>query len=282
MNGGFHPRDCVTRLYIPRAEGGRGLRSVEDCVEQARKSLEMYVQNSKEKLVGSVRKKVLENVETSEAFKARRKAENVGGGEGKPLHGQFARQNKDQRSEIMWMGLKIGQLKRETEALIVAAQDQAIRTNYIKAKIDTTEDNPKGRMCNQRDETVSNIVTAFPKMAQKECKKGHDNVAKAVHWDPTGKCGFQRAGKWYEYVPYGVLDNEGYKIPWDFNIQQIMASKQEDSDIIVVNKQGKNCQITDVAKVIPIVMGADEEDEQTEHYQNLTRELRKVWNIRQK
>ena len=30
-----------------------------------------------------------------------------------------------------------------------------------------------------------------------------------------------------EHVPEGVLDKEGYKIPRDFNIQQIMASKQE-------------------------------------------------------
>jgi len=32
MNGGFHPRDCVARLYVPIKDGGRGLISVEDCV----------------------------------------------------------------------------------------------------------------------------------------------------------------------------------------------------------------------------------------------------------
>ena len=30
MKGGLHPRDCVTRLYVPRKHGGRGLISVED------------------------------------------------------------------------------------------------------------------------------------------------------------------------------------------------------------------------------------------------------------
>ena len=40
MNGGFHPRDCVARLYVPRKDGGRGLISVEDCVNQAKISLE--------------------------------------------------------------------------------------------------------------------------------------------------------------------------------------------------------------------------------------------------
>ena len=35
--------------------------------------------------------------------------------------------------------LKEGKLKRETEALIIAAQDQAIRTNYIKTMVDKSE-----------------------------------------------------------------------------------------------------------------------------------------------
>ena len=68
--------------------------------------MEKCVQNGQEKVVvsQSVREKVLENVETSQAFKARRKAENVGDWEDKPLHGQFARQKKDQRSMgNMWM-----------------------------------------------------------------------------------------------------------------------------------------------------------------------------------
>lgn len=48
------------------------------------------VQNSQEKVVVSVWEKVLENGETSQAFKARRKAENVSDWHGKPLHFQSA------------------------------------------------------------------------------------------------------------------------------------------------------------------------------------------------
>ena len=36
MSGGLHPADCVVRLYVPRKHGGRGLISVEDCINQAR------------------------------------------------------------------------------------------------------------------------------------------------------------------------------------------------------------------------------------------------------
>lgn len=73
------------------------------------------------------------------------------------------------------------------------------------------------------DETVANIVRA--------CliyKRGTIILPKWSIGDLAGKCGFQRADKCYEHVPEGVLDKEGYKIPRDFNIQQIMASKQED------------------------------------------------------
>jgi len=82
------------------------------------------------------------------------------------LHGQsgFARQNKglDQKNEKTWMWLRTGQLKRETEAAqdqairtnYIKAKIQAIRTNYIKAKIDKTREKPNCRMCNQMDKTV--------------------------------------------------------------------------------------------------------------------------------
>ena len=41
--------------------------------------------------------------------------------------------------EKTWTWLRKGNLKRETESLIIAAQNNAIRTNYIKAKIDKTQ-----------------------------------------------------------------------------------------------------------------------------------------------
>ena len=43
MYGALHPKSDVDRLYIPRKEGGRGLISIEDCVELAIRGLEVYV-----------------------------------------------------------------------------------------------------------------------------------------------------------------------------------------------------------------------------------------------
>ena len=96
--------------------------------------------------------------------------------------GQFARQGENQRSEETWTWLKEGKLKRETEALIVAAQDQAIRTNYVKASIDKSQADPKCRIYKQGNETISHIISACPKLAPKEYKRRHDNVARAKMW----------------------------------------------------------------------------------------------------
>ena len=39
LNGALHPRSDVDRLYIPRDEGGRGLTSIEDMIEQEKLTL---------------------------------------------------------------------------------------------------------------------------------------------------------------------------------------------------------------------------------------------------
>ncbi len=47
---------------------------------------------------------------------------------------------------------------RETESLLIAAQNNAIRTNRIKARIDKTQQNSKCRLCGDRDETINHII----------------------------------------------------------------------------------------------------------------------------
>ena len=43
MYGALHPKSDVDRLFIPRKKGGRGLISIEDCIELAIRGLELYV-----------------------------------------------------------------------------------------------------------------------------------------------------------------------------------------------------------------------------------------------
>jgi len=115
---------------------------------------------------------------------------------------------------------KEGKLKRE--ALIIAAQDQAIRTKFIKTMVDKSQNDPKCRICMQNNETINHIVSSCSKLAQKEYKRRHDNVARAIHWDLSGKCGFERNERWYDHVPESVLENDDYKILWDLVCEQTL------------------------------------------------------------
>ena len=55
------------------------------------------------------------------------------------MRGQYMREmDENIDKDKSWGWLKDGDLKACTEALICAAQDQALRTNYVKHHIDNT------------------------------------------------------------------------------------------------------------------------------------------------
>ena len=60
---------------------------------------------------------------------------------------------------------KKGKFKRETESLLIAAQNYAKRTNHIKARIDKTQQNRKCSLCGDRDETINHIISECSKAA---------------------------------------------------------------------------------------------------------------------
>ena len=111
--------------------------------------------------------------------------------EEKALHGQCLRQTKEVRSEQSWVWLQNGDLKRETESLIVAAQNQSMKTNLVKAKIDKSQKDTLCRLCKKADESIDHVVSGCSKLAQKEYKRKHDNLGKIVHWKLTRKCNFE-------------------------------------------------------------------------------------------
>ena len=124
----------VDRLYIPRKEGGRGLISIEDCVELAIRCLEVHVHGSKERLIQAARGGKIDGLEAVSVLKRSKKEKRLEDWEEKVLHGQYLRQTEKVRSDQCWAWLQNGYLKRETESLIVAAQNQGIRTNVAKVE----------------------------------------------------------------------------------------------------------------------------------------------------
>ena len=104
--------------------------------------------------------------------------------EGNELYGHFKRLMNNISHDNTWTWLRKGNFKRETESLLMAAQNSAIRTNHIKARIDKTQQNSKCRLCGDRYETVNHIIS--------ECSNYHRRSTRLdttwwARWS-TGKC----------------------------------------------------------------------------------------------
>ena len=91
--------------------------------------------------------------------------------------------------------LRNGKFKRERESLLIVTQDNAMRTNHIKVRIDKTQQNSKCRLCGDRDETTNHIISECSKLALKEYKTRHDWVSKVIHWEMSQKFKFYHTKK---------------------------------------------------------------------------------------
>ena len=67
--GTMHPKSDVDRLHIPGKEGGRGLISIEDCVELAIRGLEVYIHRSEEILIQAARGDKVDGLEAVSVLK---------------------------------------------------------------------------------------------------------------------------------------------------------------------------------------------------------------------
>ena len=188
------------------------------------------------------------------------------------MYGQFVREMPEEiDKDLSWKWLVQSDLKVQSEATICAAQEQALRTNYTKNKIDKTSENPLCRMCGERGETVQQLICEYKKLAQRSYKRRHDAVAKLVHWKFCEKHNLERKEKWYEHCPEGIVEDDYVKLIRDINIQCDNVMEARRPDFILVDKKAKLCVIVDVA-----VPGGcrirEKEIVKIEKYQNLKRE----------
>ena len=99
MYGTLHPKSDVDRLYIPCKEEGRGLISIEDCVELSVSGLEAYVHGSEERLIQASRGDKIDGLEAAGVLKISKKAKKLEDWDEKVLHGQYLRYTKEVRSD---------------------------------------------------------------------------------------------------------------------------------------------------------------------------------------
>ena len=105
--GGLHPRSCVDRLCIPRCDGGRGLVSVEDCVEEEKCNLEDYAVQSKEALVKTSAAELNFEKYIVSVSKKEKKENRLKELKQKTLRGQFVREAECRGKESWKVRLKV-------------------------------------------------------------------------------------------------------------------------------------------------------------------------------
>ena len=168
--------------------------------------------------------------------------------------------------------LRKGNLKRENESLLIAAQNNAIMTNHIKS----TQQNSKCRLCGDRNETINHVIIQCSKLAQKENKRRHDSAGKEIHWKLCRRFKVDHMNKGYMHNKESVQENETHKLLWDFEIKtdpQIFARRR---DLIIINnkKEKRTCRIVDFE--VPADHRVKlKENEKKNKYWDLDRELKK-------
>ena len=137
--------------------------------------------------------------------------------------------------------------------------------------------NNKCRFCGDRDETINHVISQCSKLAQKEYKTRHGYVGEVIHWEMCKKFKFDHTNKWYMHNPATVLENDTYKLLWDFDSQTDHLISAWRPDLIIINKKERICKIVD------FVVPADyriklKESEKKDKFLDFAWELKKLWN----
>ena len=152
-------------IHISRKEDGRGLTSIEDSVDASIQRLEDYIEKHERGLITTIRNDTDNTIDDRMTTTRKQKWDE------KQLYGRFKRliNNISHQKTLTW--LRKGNLQRETESLLITAQDNAIRTNNIKGRIGKTQQSGKCRLCGDRNETINHMISECSKLAQKEYKE---------------------------------------------------------------------------------------------------------------
>ena len=176
----LHPHADIDRLYVNRKMGGRGLLSIADVVRLEKHSLSVYVNKSKEPIMAKVRDHLLHKVGCDTISKSTILSNHVEQWRSKALHGQWPKLMEELTADSFhW--LKNALLEPVTEALLVAAQDQALNTNWLSFHIHGTVSSDLCRRCRMFPETIEHIIAGCPSIAQSIYLDRHNAVTSAVH-----------------------------------------------------------------------------------------------------
>jgi hypothetical protein len=143
--------------------------------------------------------------------------------------------------QLISIWLSSGDLKRETDSEIIAAQDQALQTKYHATEKLQTE-----TIAKQFDETVEHIILACPVLAKEQYIKRHDRVCGQLHFNKREEIRVRVKldnKHWYGHVPKSVeTSHEGtVTIFWNRQVRTDGTIPINKPDIIIHDQKKNAC-----------------------------------------
>ena len=113
-------------------------------------------------------------------------------------------------------------------------------------------------------------------LAQKEYKRKHNKLYLNIHWALCKKYGVKVCERWYKHKVECVIENDFVKILWDVCIQVDRQIEYRRLDIVVMEKNTRNCLIIDVAYPVDnnLIL---KRNKKLDNYSELRLEIARMW-----
>jgi len=170
--------------------------------------------------------------------------------QGKRMHVQLPHSLDEKLVDIeqSYHWLKYGDIKGETESIIVSAQDQAISTNYFKNKILKEEIESKCRLCKQHKETIDHLTSGCHILAKNKYLMRQDKVCMHLLYSIYKALGIETTDKWYTHMPKPVY--EDVTVLWNQAVHTDREVTTNRPDIIIKNRNEKTCTLMAIQKCL--------------------------------
>ena len=195
----------------------------------------------------------------------------------KRMHGKILGEMKEVGTERNWQWVKSGFMSKSVEGFMFAAQEQALRTRWLRANIEKEKINESCRICGKQMETIVHLVASCEVLAKGGYKRRHDKVGLRVYWEMCRKSGIKCTEKWYEEIPDKVRTTEdGMKeIWWDRKVETSEKMDHIRPDVVLLDMEKGECTIVDFS--VPWDKNVlKKEQEKIDSYVPLAKDMTKV------
>lgn len=155
------------------------------------------------------------------------------------------------------------------------------RTTTANRPVFVVKDSLLCRLCDEKTETVNHLIAGCKVLGGKEYKDRFENVARTIHWQLCRKYQIEcNAENLWGHVREKVVERENIKILWDhFNVYADRKIKGRRPNIIVIDERKKKVKVIDIK--VPTDHWVDEKEmEKIDKYQDLNREIERLWNVK--